>query len=159
MSEQISLQDAAEFIWREADILDRCAYEDWLDLWADDGLYIVPIEKDAEDYAAQLNYAYDDAKMRKMRVARLTSSQSQSAVTAAQTVRTVSRFVETDRSGDGITLRAAQHLAEYRRDLHRMFPAELEVELRRVNGEIKLVRKIVKMANSEDAVAGIAYLP
>lgn len=104
MTQDIAFDEAIAFVWREADLLDRGDYDEWLDLWADDGLYIIPIEKDVDDYATVLNYIYDDAKMRRMRVARLTSSQSMSAATAAETVRTVSRFVETTGDGIGISL-------------------------------------------------------
>ena len=158
MTQNITFDDAIAFVWREADMLDRGAYDEWLDLWTGDGLYIIPIEKEVDDYATVLNYIYDDAKMRRMRVARLTSSQSMSAATAAETVRTVSRFVETTDHGTGISLRAAQHLAEYKRGTHRMVPATIEIDLRRDKGEIKIFRKIVTLASREDGIQGIGYL-
>ena len=154
----ISLQTASEFLWAEADILDRRAYDDWLNLWANDGLYIVPIERDVEDYADVLNYAYDDAKMRDMRVRRLKSSFSMSALTASNTVRTVSRFVVISQSDQEIQLRAAQHLADYRRDNLRMLAADLDVTLRQTDDGIKIVRKVVTLVNCEDAINGIGYL-
>jgi len=158
MTEDITFQDAITFLWQEADLLDRRAYDEWLDLWAEDGLYIIPIEKDVEDYATVLNYVFDDTQMRRMRVARLTSSQSMSAASAAETVRTVSRFVKTGAEKGVIRLRAAQHLAEYHRDKHRLMPATLDVELRREDGEIKIVRKIVTLSSREDGIQGIGYL-
>ena len=158
MNNDISIDEAIAFVWQEADILDRRDYGAWLDLWAEDGLYIIPIEADAEDYADVLNYVYDDAGMRRMRVARLTSSASMSASSVAETVRTVSRFVKTGGAGGEIRLRAAQHLAEYRRHTHRMVPANLDVELRREDGAIKYVRKVVTLASREDGIQGIAYL-
>ena len=83
----ISLHEAAEFIWREADILDDLAYRDWLKLWTADGLYIVPIDRDAEDYAAALNVLYDDKGMREARAKRLLSGFSMSSAPPARTVR------------------------------------------------------------------------
>lgn len=154
----LSLQTASEFLWTEADMLDRRAYDDWLNIWADDGLYIVPIERNAEDYADVLNYAYDDAKMRDMRVRRLKSSFSMSALTASSTVRTVSRFVVLDQTDDEIQLRAAQHLADYRRDNLRMLAADLDVTLRQTDEGIKIARKVVTLVNCEDALNGIGYL-
>jgi len=158
MTDEIAFNDAIAFIWNEADLLDRRAYDEWLDLWTDDGLYIIPIETDVKDYASVLNYVYDDTEMRRMRVARLTSSQSMSASNSAQTVRTVSRFVKTNGEPGSITLRAAQHLAEYHRAHHRMMPATLDVELRREGDSIKMVRKIVTLASREEGFQGIGYL-
>lgn len=158
MTGGITLQEAIEFIWTEADLLDRRAYDQWLDLWADDGLYIIPIEVGIDDYATVLNYIYDDATLRRMRVTRLTSSQSLSAETVAETVRTVSRFVRTGGGADSIKLRAAQHLAEYKRGTHRLVPATLEIELRRDGDGIKIARKVVILASRQDGFQGTAYL-
>jgi len=154
----LDLQTAAEFLWKEADMLDRRDYEAWQGLWTEDGLYIVPIERDAEDYADVLNYAYDDAKMRDMRVRRLNSSFSMSALTASNTVRTISRFVVLDRSASEITVRGAQMLADYRRDNLRMLAADVEATIRQTDDGLKLVRKVVTLVNCEDAVTGMGYL-
>lgn len=158
MTQAITLQQATEFLWQEAEMLDARNYQDWLKLWTEDGMYIIPIEPDAEDYADVLNYAYDDAKMREMRIIRLESSHSMSALTAATTIRTVSRLVVKHVSESEISLCAAQHLAEYRRDNTRLLPANVEVTLRQTDDGIKLARKVVKLANCEDAVAGMAFL-
>lgn len=158
MSQQITLQAASELLWQEADLLDRRAYDEWLDLWTDDGLYIVPIERDVEDYADVLNYAYDDAKMRRMRVIRLKSSHSMSALTASNTIRTVSRFVPLESADNEIRIRAAQHLVDYRRDSLRTTAADIEATIRRTDEGLKLVRKVVHLINCEDAVSGMGYL-
>ncbi len=158
MSDAITLQEAAAFVWHEADLLDRGAYEEWLELWAPDGLYIVPVKPDAEDPANALNYIYDNAEMRRMRVARLQSPNSAAARSAATTVRTVSRFVATHAAPGSLALRASQLLAEYRSGCHVLRPANLELELRREDGRLVYTRKIVTLLGSEDGVTGIAYL-
>ena len=158
MSENLNLQSVSEFMWREAEMLDNRNYSEWLDLWEEDGLYIVPIEREAEDYADVLNFAYDDANMRKMRVARLTSRFSMSATSSSITVRTTSRFVLKEQNNNEITIRAAQHLADYRRDKLQMIAADVEAVLRQTDNGLKYVKKIVRLANSEDAISGFAYL-
>lgn len=158
MSDALNLSAVSEFMWREADLLDRRQYEEWLDLWTDDGLYIVPIQREAEDYADVLNYAYDDAKMRKMRVVRLMSRFSMSAASASITIRTTSRFVLESQTGAVITVRAAQHLADYRRDRMALVAADIEATIRQTPDGLKYEKKIVRLANSEDAVSGFAYL-
>lgn len=158
MSNEVTLQSVSEFMWREAELLDNRKYDEWLRLWEDDGLYIVPIERDADDYANVLNFAYDNAHMRKMRVARLTSRFSMSATSSSITVRTTSRFVLQDRNENEVTVRAAQHLADYRRDKLQMIAADVEAVLRQTPDGLKYVKKIVRLANSEDAISGFAYL-
>jgi 3-phenylpropionate/cinnamic acid dioxygenase small subunit len=154
----ISLQEAAEFIWREADILDDLAYRDWLKLWAVDGLYIVPIDRDATDHAAALNILHDDQTMREARVKRLLSGFSMSSAPPARTVRTVSRFRVMEQEMDALTLRAAQHLVEYKYERTRLLAADVTYRLVRAGDELALDRKVVRLINSDDALFGIGYL-
>ncbi len=158
MTAGIALDEAAAFVWAEADLLDRRAYDDWLELWAPDGLYIVPVESDVDDHADALNYIYDDGDMRRKRVARLQSPHSAAARGAATTVRTVSRFVATGGAAESLSLRASQLLAEYRGERHVLRPANLEIELRRDEGRLVYARKVVRLLGSEDGLTGIAYL-
>lgn len=159
-TEAITLDDAVNFISLEADYLDHRDYAAWLALWADGGTYVIPIDPAAEDFADRLNYAYDDAAMRRMRVARLTNGESISARDAAHTLRSLSRFRMLDAATpDGTTrIRCAQHLVEYRRDRFRTYAANVTYTLRREGGEIRLVEKVVRLLNSTDALAGMSFL-
>jgi len=58
----------SEFLSIEADMLDHREYQDWLKLWQPDGLYIVPVDVNADDYKNALNVAYDNEHMRQLRV-------------------------------------------------------------------------------------------
>jgi len=154
----IALQDAAEFIWQEADLLDARDYAAWLRLWTGDGLYIVPIEREAVDHAAVLNLVYDDAAMREARVKRLVSGLSISAMSAARTVRTLSRFVRVEAEPDVLEVRCAQHIAEYKRDGSRVVAADVTYRLVRRDGTLALDRKIVRLIDSDEPQHGIGYL-
>ncbi len=158
----IALQEAVEFIWREADLLDAQDYTDWLALWTDGGLYILPIDRDSEDYAAQLNVIYDDRIMREARVKRLQSGLSMSASPSARTVRTVSRFrALADASGataGACVIRCAQHLVEYKYDRTRILAADVSYRLVRRGPDLALDQKVVRLINSDEALFGIGYL-
>src|SRR6476661_735115 len=83
---------AIELIWREAQLLDDKDYETWQTLYTEDAKYVIPVDPDNEDFESSLNMVYDDARMRHMRVTRLVQGYSMSAVAAARTSRTISRF-------------------------------------------------------------------
>eukprot|EP01155_Anaeramoeba_flamelloides_P035594 Anaeramoba_flamelloidesc20386_g1_i2.p2 GENE.c20386_g1_i2~~c20386_g1_i2.p2 ORF type:complete len:106 (+),score=14.32 c20386_g1_i2:22-339(+) len=85
------LAQVTEFIGYEADLLDHKGYQEWLSLWTDSGLYIVPADLNETDYLNTLNLALDDADMRCMRVARLENGESVSALSVGNTVRMMSR--------------------------------------------------------------------
>lgn len=150
----------SEFLWLEADLLDQKDYAAWLDLWDPEGLYVIPIDRDATDYSSRLNYAYDDDAMRRMRIRRLTSGQSVSARSAGVTVRTVSRFriLETT-DAERIKLRCAQHLTEFRNGKSRAYVADVTFTLIPHGGNFRIAEKIVLLGNSTDALAGITFLP
>lgn len=158
-SSGISLQDAAEFAWREADMLDRHDYKPWLALWTADGRYVIPIErKEGIEYLDALNVAYDDAEMREARVKRLRSGFAMSSAPAARTARTVSRFVRTGETAEGLEVRAAQHIVEYKFERTRILAADVVYRLVRTETGIALAYKEVLLLNSDDALWGIGYL-
>jgi 3-phenylpropionate/cinnamic acid dioxygenase small subunit len=155
-----TLAQAAEFISLEADVLDQYDYQSWLALWVEEGKYVVPVEPDEQNFEDTLNYAYDNAAMRDMRVRRLTSGESMSASHAAHTLRNVSRFriLGTDANGD-MRVRNAQTLIEYKFDRHRTFAANVEWVLRPDGDSFRIVQKVVRLINGGDSLTGLTFLP
>ena len=149
---------AIEFIWREAELLDRRDYAAWLDLWEPSGLYVVPIDPETTDYAATLNYAYDDHDMREKRVQRMTSGYSASASDAARTVRTVSRFTLSSDSADVIEVRSSQVIVAYKRGISTIFAADLTHKISMSGGEPKLAEKVIRLIDSTEALSAIGFL-
>jgi 3-phenylpropionate/cinnamic acid dioxygenase small subunit len=154
----IALDEAAEFIWLEADLLDHNDYPAWLALWSDDGRYVIPIEPEETDFENTLNVAYDDAAMRRMRTARLSGGFTISAAPMARTVRTVSRFRISHSSEGVLELRAAMVLVEQRLQVQRVYAAEVEYRLLADGDGLKLDRKVVRLVNSADALHALGYL-
>ena len=149
---------AVQFIWREAEILDRKDYRAWLDLWSPNGFYVVPIDPLATDFAATLNYAYDDHHMRELRVQRLSSGYSPSVTDAARTVRTVSRFTMSSDSADRVDVRSAQVVVAYKRGVTTLFAADVEHRIDLSDGEPRIVQKVVRLIDSTDALNAIGFL-
>lgn len=152
------LAQAIEFIWREAELLDRKDYAQWSQVWTEDGIYVVPIDAEDDDFAAHLNYAYDDARMRELRIERLTSGYSPSAVDAAKTVRTVSRFSVVELAGDRVEVNSAQVLYAYKRGVATPFIADLNHRIRFIDGQPRLERKVIRLINSLDALNALGFL-
>lgn len=151
------LSDVTEYLWMEADFLDRKEYGAWLDLWLTEGLYILPIGE-GEDYENQLNLCYDDDKMRRMRIDRFNRGFSISSAPAANTIRTVSRIVIDSAEGDVIQVRAAEHLIEDKFGRQRIWAADLYYTLKVTQSGFKIDRKIVKLLNSDGMLNSFSYL-
>ncbi|MDT7839033.1 aromatic-ring-hydroxylating dioxygenase subunit beta [Aquabacterium sp. OR-4] len=152
------LHSLTAFVWAEADMLDHGEYAAWLDLWAPGGQYIVPIDPDTTDFDNTLNYANDNDAMRAARVARLVSGESVSTQPMARTVRSVSRLRVLAEQGEVVTLRGAQDLREFRKTGFHQYTADVTWTLLR-NGEgWRIQRKVLRLVNATDALAGIGFI-
>ncbi|GAA1721819.1 aromatic-ring-hydroxylating dioxygenase subunit beta [Propioniferax innocua] len=149
---------AISLIWSEAKLLDDKNYPEWQELFTDDGIYVVPIDPETEDFASSLNMVYDDKRMREMRVERMMQGFSPSAVAAARTVRTVSRFTVESVSDSEVTLKSAQILSAYKRNHFDTLGAELTHTIVLDEGGDRIKLKVVRLINSEEAVTASGYL-
>ncbi|MFI0448839.1 aromatic-ring-hydroxylating dioxygenase subunit beta [Actinomadura sp. 6N118] len=149
---------AIELVWREADLLDRKEYDAWRALYTEDGHYVIPIDPETEDFANTLNMVYDDARMRRMRVTRMTEGHAISAVDAARTVRTVSRFVPVEVSDQEVMLRSAQVVVAYKRGTHDLWAAEVTHRIRLSEPDDRIALKVVRLVDSEDVVPAAGFL-
>ncbi|GAA4217514.1 3-phenylpropionate/cinnamic acid dioxygenase small subunit [Sagittula marina] len=155
---EVTLEEVTAFLWAEADLLDARDYDAWLALWTDDGHYVIPIEKNATDFANTLNIAYDDKAMRKMRVERFQAGFSISSAPPADSVRTVSRIVIDKVEGEVITVRAAQHVIEDKFGRQRAFAANVEWALVVTENGLMIRDKVVRLLNSDGTLTSISYL-
>lgn len=156
---EISLSEVVEFIWREADMLDRGAYGDWLGLWTQGGRYVVPVDPTSNDFENTLSYINDDHAMRSMRVRRLTGGQSVSASHAPRTVRTVSRFVTLRAEAESYEVRCAQVLIAHKRDKTEMLAADITYRLVAGGAQgLAIDQKVVALANAADALNCYSFL-
>ncbi|MFL9992473.1 aromatic-ring-hydroxylating dioxygenase subunit beta [Paraburkholderia sediminicola] len=155
---QQTFAGAIELIWREAELLDRKDYREWLSLWDPAGFYVVPIDPDITDFATTLNYAYDDQDMREKRVQRMTSGFSASASDAARTVRTVSRFTLTSDTSDEVKVSSAQVIVAYKRGKSTLFAADLSHRISFASGEPRIVQKVIRLIDSTEALSAIGFL-
>ncbi len=152
------MNDVTAFIYKEADMLDFKEYQDWLNLWDADGIYVVPIDPEAEDFSNTLNYAYDKADMRKLRVNRLTSGEAVSTQTTPKTVRAPTRFRILSSDSDRVKVRCAQHISENRHGVLRTYPADVTYTLRRDGEDFRIVEKVVRLLNSDNHLSSIGYI-
>lgn len=152
------LNKAAAFIWAESDMLDHTEYDDWLKLWAPEGVYVIPIDPKETDFENTLNYAYDDRHMREKRVGRLVGGEAISSAPVARTVRSVSRLRLLSDDGDLVTVRCAQDLREFRKDRFRQHTSDVTYELQREGDSFRIQRKIVQLINSTDTLTAVGYI-
>src|SRR3954468_14074208 len=71
-AERVGVEEAAALLYREARLLDERRYDEWLELFTDDGIYWLPIHTDGGDAdpRSAISIVYDDAARRGERVFR-----------------------------------------------------------------------------------------
>jgi 3-phenylpropionate/cinnamic acid dioxygenase small subunit len=64
-------EDVVRFIYREARLIDEKRFDDWYELFAEDGYYWVPLTPGQTDPLAHNSLAYEDKLLLKLRIERL----------------------------------------------------------------------------------------
>lgn len=85
----LTRSEAEDFLYHEADLLDRRDYDAWLELFTNDGIYWLPMEE-AGDPLMESSILYDDSKMRAMRVHQLLRKSHYAQIPPSRTVHAVS---------------------------------------------------------------------
>ena len=150
---------ARAFIDHEADLLDRLAYAEWLALWAPDSRYVLPIDRQATDYANRLNHIYDDASMRQQRVERLLSGHAPSATPIMRTVRTVGRVRLLEADAGRLVVSSSLFIVSFKRQLQTLIVADVTHRLIRGADGLKIGEKLILLINSDEPLAEMSFLP
>jgi benzoate/toluate 1,2-dioxygenase beta subunit len=110
-----------EFLFRQADLLDRRRWDDWMELFADDGVYWMPLkeeQQDAEDYPSIF---FEDKALMAARVGRLRDGNAWGQQPLTRTSHLIGnvRLDGADRRDEVIVVRSNFTMAEFRRDVLR----------------------------------------
>jgi len=105
-----------QFLFREADCLDRHAYDEWLALWAEDLLYWVPCNADDADPQRKISLVYDRREQLLQRIARLQGKHAHAQDPKSRLVRVVSNIEIRECTGDSVVAASDFVLGEMRRN-------------------------------------------
>lgn len=159
----ILIRAVEEFLFMEADLLDGREFQSWADLFADDGIYWVPMREGQQDPLTEHSIYHDDKALLDVRVRRLQHPETYAQIPASRTRHVVGNVV-LDKSidgsggGDEIHVRSNLVMFEYRQDEQRVFGAEIRHHLRRAGDGFQIVLKRVDLVNC-DAVHGYMSVP
>jgi 3-phenylpropionate/cinnamic acid dioxygenase small subunit len=96
---QLTRQEAEDFLYHEACLLDERRLEEWLELFTEDGIYWIPIDE-ASDPEQEPSILYDDSLTRAQRVHQLLHQSHYTQMPPSRTVHFISN-VRVDGGGDG----------------------------------------------------------
>lgn len=150
---------AKAFIDYEATVLDDKDYSLWNTLWSNDNpRYVIPIQRDIDDYDSVLNYVNDDERMRHLRTERLSGGFAHAANTTGPIVRSVSRVTVLGIETEYVRLRSAQLIVAMKKDQQQVWAADVEHKILFEDSVPKIQEKIVKLVDSELSLRTCGFL-
>lgn len=115
---------AQQYLIREARLIDSLRFDDWLELFADDGLYWVPVRPGGGDPRREVSHAFDERRRLTDRVYWLNTGLAYCQTPPSRTRRTVGNVEALVRPETGETLvRANLTVHEYRPGVRKTYAA------------------------------------
>lgn len=143
--------DIEKFLYREARLLDERRFEEWMNLFADDGYYWVPAVPDLMDPYEGVSLFFDDREIMKTRLARLDHPKTHSQKPASRTVHYVSN-IEIDEDGDTkgeLLVRSVVKMMEFRLDKQTSYGGRCQHLLRVKDDGFEIAWKRVDLINCD----------
>jgi 3-phenylpropionate/cinnamic acid dioxygenase small subunit len=140
-----------DFLHEEARLLDDGKLAQWLDLYAEDGVYWIPSRHGQTDTRGVPSIIYEDRPLLAMRVQRLGHPRAYAALPAPRTMHLVGNVdvVGHDEAADEWRVSSKLLAVEHQADRTRIFAGHGEHVLRRRGGAFKIVFKRIDLIDCE----------
>ena len=162
----ISRNEAEDYLYREAAILDQREYDRWLTLFTDDGIYWLPMEDDGDPHL-QSSILYDDTKMRAMRVHQILRKSHYAQMPKSRTVHSISNvIVEAINYDDETEVNCVLNVTEVREGNYqqlglgnqRTFAGHAKYRLRREADRLAIALKKVTLVNRDMPIENLSFI-
>ncbi|MBK19544.1 MAG: aromatic-ring-hydroxylating dioxygenase subunit beta [Rhodospirillaceae bacterium] len=158
--EQEQLRSIELFLFKESQLLDHRQFDDWLNLFKDNGWYWVPISPDQDNPTDTVSIIYDDRKLLETRVRRLNNVNIHAESPPSRTSRIIGNIVveSTDTPVGTINVSSRFQLIEFRSDRQRLFAGTAHHILIPNDISFLIQGKRVDLVNAEGMLEGITSL-
>lgn len=145
------------FVYREARLLDEHRFDEWLELFADDGRYWMPLEWGQTDARLTCSLMYEDKLLLTIRVERLKGNRtfSQKPKSRCHHLLQAPQIDRRDDSRGEYVTWTPLHYVETRFDEQNFFAAWVTHYLALEDGRLRIKLKRVDLVNCEAAFGNI----
>jgi 3-phenylpropionate/cinnamic acid dioxygenase small subunit len=146
-----------DFVYAETRMLDEQRFDDWLDLFTDDGYYWMPLAPGQQDPRLHTSLLYEDKLLLRVRVERLAGARTYSQQPRSRSHHLLQQpsVEQADRDAGRYTLRTAFHYLETRLDTQTLFAGWATHELVTQEGALRIRLKRVDLVNCDAAFGNI----
>lgn len=150
-------RELIDFVIHEARLIDQHRFEEWLDLFTEDGIYWMPLEWGQTDARLTASLMYEDKLLLKIRVERLKGNRtfSQKPKSRCHHLLQTPQVNRRDETNNEYVTWTPMHYVETRYDDQQLYAAWATHTLTVVNGSLKIRLKRVDLVNSEAAFGNI----
>ena len=150
-------QDLIGFVVHEARLIDQHRFEEWLDLFTDDGYYWMPLEWGQTDPKLTCSLMYEDKLLLAIRVERLKGNRtfSQKPKSRCHHVLQTPQVDSSDVAANRYVTWTSMHYVETRMDQQTLFAAWATHTLTVEDGRLKIKMKRVDLVNCDAAFGNI----
>lgn len=150
-------QDLIDLVVREARLLDDRRYAEWNALFADDGIYWVPLVPDQPEGLDHTSHLHEDKLLRTLRIERLKSARafSQQPPSRSHHLLQAPTVEERDALANRYVVRSEFHYTEAQGDEIQFYVGTALHTLRVEEGRLRIVLKRVNLLNSDAALPAV----
>ena len=150
-------RELIDFVVHESSLLDRRRFDDWLDLFAEDGHYWMPLQWGQTDPKMIASLMYEDKLLLKIRVERLKGDRTFSQKPASRSHHLLQKpnIERRDEAENVYVTWTPLHYVETRGDEQMLLAAWATHHLTVVAGGIKIRLKRVDLVNCDAALGSI----
>jgi 3-phenylpropionate/cinnamic acid dioxygenase small subunit len=144
-----TLREIEQFLYRQSAALDEKRWQDFIDHFAEDGVYWVPAQPEQTTWEGVPSIFAEDRNLMRVRMLRLTHPHAWSQAPLWGTNHVVGNVMLEKESGDEIVVRSRFHMMEFRRDQNRHFAGSYLHHLRRAESGFEITLQRVDMINAQ----------
>ena len=150
-------QALIDFVVREARLLDDKRYDDWNALFADDGIYWVPLTPDQPEGGHFNSHLYEDKLLRELRIERLKSPRafSQQPPSRSHHLLQMPTVESADEAANRYVVRTEFQYTESQGDELQSFVGSCFHFLKVEHGALRIACKRVNLLNADAALPAI----
>lgn len=155
---EIGSEEAAQFLFQEAELMDHHRFDEWLALWCDESRYWVPCNSEALDPAKSVSLIYENREQLEDRVFRLKGRHAHAQSPRSRLMRVVSNVVIESQSPDMLVVRSSFVLGEVRGNRQEtLFGRNRHVLAREPDG-LRIREKNVFLLNNDITMNNVTFL-
>jgi 3-phenylpropionate/cinnamic acid dioxygenase small subunit len=144
-----ALREVEQFLYRQSAALDEKRWQDFIDHFAEDGVYWMPAQPEQTTWEGVPSIFAEDRNLMRVRMLRLTHPHAWSQAPLWGTNHVVGNVMLEKESGDEIVARSRFHMMEFRRDQNRHFAGSYLHHLRRTRSSFEIKLQRVDMVNAQ----------